>query len=186
MADLIPFPQDRNIGKARVVAHRWLQKSWRARESYWSTTVNRMAFVMQRIGFDDAEIARQVDAFQRAVQTEIDFTTDVFSTDRTPQERREMSDDIGDFAKALQERGWDEPSNSSAQAPKDTAAKLILLDLDHERALLCCARRSTYSFPTPATVAAVANVGGIDLIGQLDLLAKGFRRPVSGYSKAAS
>lgn len=84
MAVILPFPQDRNIGKARVVAHRWLQKSGRARESYWSTTVNRMAFVMARIGFDDAEIAKQVDAFQRAVQTEIDFTTDVFTDNRTP------------------------------------------------------------------------------------------------------
>lgn len=84
MADLIPFPQDRNIGKARHVAERWLQKSGRAREVYWSTTVNRLALVMARIGFDDAEIARETEAFRRAVQTEIDFSTDVFPDNRTP------------------------------------------------------------------------------------------------------
>ena len=84
MADLIPFPQDRNVGKARHVAHRLLRKSGRERETYWSTTVNRMALVMERIGFDDVEIARQVHAFHRAVQTEIDFSQDILTDNRNP------------------------------------------------------------------------------------------------------
>jgi hypothetical protein len=84
MAEIIPFPQGRNIGKARVVAQRWLQKSGRAREAYWSTTIGRMAGVMLRIGFPDDVIARETEAFRRAVQTEIDFSTDVFPDNRTP------------------------------------------------------------------------------------------------------
>ena len=84
MAEIICFPQDRNIGKARIVAHRWLQKSGRAREAYWSTTIGRMAGVMLRIGFSDDAIARETEAFRRAVQIEIDFTTDVFTDNRTP------------------------------------------------------------------------------------------------------
>jgi len=72
MAEIIPFPQSRNIGKARHVAERWLQKSGRVQESYWTSVIGGMAGVMVRIGFPDDVIARETEAFRRAVQAEID------------------------------------------------------------------------------------------------------------------
>jgi hypothetical protein len=82
MAELVCFPQGRNVGKARHVAERWLAKSSRDRETYWTTVVGRMAGVMLRIGFSDEEVGRQTEAFRRAVQAQIDFAT--HSDNRTP------------------------------------------------------------------------------------------------------
>jgi len=75
MADIYCFPQERNVGKARHVAHVYLRKRTdRDREGYWCMTVSRLAQVMRKCGFSDPEIDRQVTAFRNAVQDEINTT----------------------------------------------------------------------------------------------------------------
>lgn len=81
MADILCFPLNRAVGRARHVADLWLQKSGRDREVYWSNTVRRMTGVLQRVGLSDDEIAVQIDAFQRAVQVEVDFAHSILSHD---------------------------------------------------------------------------------------------------------
>lgn len=84
MAQILPFPQDRNVGKARRVARVWLSFRGRQREAYWSNTVGRLAFVLERIGFDEAEVDRQLEAFKLAVQAQIDIPTDDTIDNRNP------------------------------------------------------------------------------------------------------
>jgi hypothetical protein len=73
MAQLVCFPQERNIGKARRVASVYLGKrTEKARSSYWGDTCNRLQWTMQRCGFIDHEIERQIQAFKWAVEEELD------------------------------------------------------------------------------------------------------------------
>lgn len=72
MADLLMFPQHRNVGKARHVAELYIAKrTEKDRDTYWRLTKDRLAGVMERCGFDDAEIDLQVEAFRSAVQDQI-------------------------------------------------------------------------------------------------------------------
>lgn len=72
MAEIICFPQDRNVGKARHVAALYLAKSTeRARTTYWQMVCGRLAGSMGRAGFSDVEIERQIEAFLWAVEQEI-------------------------------------------------------------------------------------------------------------------
>lgn len=72
MADLILFPQARNVGKARHVAAVWLSKpSQRDRDAYWSLICGRYRRAMSRAGFADETIMDQLDEFCRAVNEQI-------------------------------------------------------------------------------------------------------------------
>jgi len=72
MAELICFPQERNVGKARRVAAVYLRRRTdKARSTYWRDTCATLEWMMRRRGFSPAEIERQVSAFTWAVQNEI-------------------------------------------------------------------------------------------------------------------
>lgn len=74
MADLFCFPQDRNIGKARHVAELYLnRRTAKDRDIYWRNIKHRLAGVLERCGFDEAEIDRQIIAFTGAVQDQINI-----------------------------------------------------------------------------------------------------------------
>lgn len=71
-AELICFPQDRNVGKVRKVAATYANRPTRAaRNGYWIGICSTLAAVMRRRGFSEAEIARQTDAFHHAVEAEL-------------------------------------------------------------------------------------------------------------------
>jgi hypothetical protein len=71
-AALIPFPQSRNIGKARRVAWVYLGKETaKARDSYWRTITDKMTASFRRNGVPEEEIARQLDFFAAAVNAQI-------------------------------------------------------------------------------------------------------------------
>ena len=69
---IVPFPQDRNVGKARHVAATFLaRKSEKDREAYWKRTVTSLWRQLARSGFSEAAIDREIDNFREAVQAEI-------------------------------------------------------------------------------------------------------------------
>ena len=72
MADLIIFPQSRNVGKARHVAELyWSKVSPKEREIYWRMVVNRLAAGMARCGFSQPAIDQQINSFRNAVQDQL-------------------------------------------------------------------------------------------------------------------
>jgi len=71
-AEIIAFPQDRNIGKARHVASVFLKRvSDRDRQSYWRRVVQSLRDQFLRNGLDEQETNRQIDIFRSAVQSEV-------------------------------------------------------------------------------------------------------------------
>lgn len=70
---MIPFPADKRIGKARrcaeVIASR---QTKRARDAYWRQTTETLADQLFRAGIEEAEIERQIGLFREAVQRELD------------------------------------------------------------------------------------------------------------------
>ena len=83
MADILCFPQQRNVGKARHVAELYLnRRTTKDRDVYWRTTKNRLAGVLERCGFPEAEIDKQIVAFTGAVQREIDIIHNFRATGR--------------------------------------------------------------------------------------------------------
>ena len=73
MAELIMFPQARNVGKARHVAELyWGKGSPKEREIYWRMVVNRLAACMIKCGFSQSAIDQQVGSFRNAVQDQLD------------------------------------------------------------------------------------------------------------------
>lgn len=76
MADIICFPQERNVGKARHVARLYLGKrTSREQQIYWKMICDRLAGWMERAGFQQADIDRQTAAFLRSVEWQIHFMT---------------------------------------------------------------------------------------------------------------
>jgi hypothetical protein len=72
MADLIMFPQEHNLGKARHVAATWIAvRTTRARHSYWRTIATRLATTMRNWGVPEEEIEVQIEALRSAVQEQI-------------------------------------------------------------------------------------------------------------------
>jgi hypothetical protein len=72
MADLLAFPQGRNVGKARHVAALWMQRRpGRQRDSYWATVCQRLRGVLERVGFDESEIDKQVGDFAATVNDQV-------------------------------------------------------------------------------------------------------------------
>jgi hypothetical protein len=73
VAELIIFPQARNVGKARHVAEIYLGKtSAKDQETYWRMVVSRLAAFMAKCGFPQGVIDQQIGAFHTAVQTQIE------------------------------------------------------------------------------------------------------------------
>lgn len=69
---VIPFPADRNIGKARHVAALILKRrSHKDRDSYWHQVCQRMAGTMAKAGLSGEQIDAQLAAFHRAVGNEL-------------------------------------------------------------------------------------------------------------------
>ncbi|WP_404404911.1 DUF6074 family protein [Pelagibacterium halotolerans] len=69
---IIPFPQDRNVGKARHVASLILKRrTQKDQESYWRQVCQRMAGSMAKAGLDNEQIEAQLVAFRRAVSNEM-------------------------------------------------------------------------------------------------------------------
>jgi len=68
MADLICFPQSRNVGKARHVAATMDRRQpGRSRDAYWNTIQKQMVEKLRGLDFQQAEIDRQLSAFTDAV-----------------------------------------------------------------------------------------------------------------------
>lgn len=73
MAELIIFPQSRNVGKARHVAKLyWSKGSPKEREIYWRMIVSRLAACLAKCGFSQPTIDQQINSFRFAVQDELD------------------------------------------------------------------------------------------------------------------
>lgn len=69
---IIPFPADRNIGKARHVASLIVKRrTQKDQESYWRQVCQRMAGVMAKAGLSDEQIEAQLVAFRGAVSAEM-------------------------------------------------------------------------------------------------------------------
>ena len=72
MADLICFPQERNVGKARRVAAVYLNKPTdRGKTSYWGDICGRLEHTMRRCGFPDQTIEKEIRGFKCAVELEL-------------------------------------------------------------------------------------------------------------------
>lgn len=72
MAEIIAFPQEHNLGRARRVAQVWFYKrSQKAKDAYWASTVQNLASSFRRAGFSEREAIRQVNGFRAAVEHEI-------------------------------------------------------------------------------------------------------------------
>jgi hypothetical protein len=72
VADVILFPQVRNIGKARHVAALWMQrKPGRERDTYWLSVTKRFRNAAGRLGLVDREIDREIAGLRDAVENQI-------------------------------------------------------------------------------------------------------------------
>jgi hypothetical protein len=87
VAELIIFPQARNVGKARHVAELyWSKGSHKEREIYWRMVVNRLAACMIKCGFSQSAIDQQISSFRNAVLDQLDAL---------PNRATEMESSIG-------------------------------------------------------------------------------------------
>lgn len=68
---LIVFPITKRVGKIRRCAEVLESKHGKDAESYWRQQVRVVADHLERMGCSRAEITRQVDEFQSAVQAEM-------------------------------------------------------------------------------------------------------------------
>lgn len=70
-ATIVPFPQNRNVGKARHVARLMLARRGRHRDAYLKQVRLRFGWALRGAGLTDAEIDRQLAAFVEAVNAEM-------------------------------------------------------------------------------------------------------------------
>ncbi|UJW83989.1 DUF6074 family protein [Devosia sp. SL43] len=98
MAELIIFPQARNVGKARHVAELYSSKgSPKEREIYWRMVVSRLAACMVKCGFSQSAIDQQINSFRNAVQDQLDAR---------PNRATEMEATSGQQRQAAFEPDW--------------------------------------------------------------------------------
>lgn len=71
-AAIIAFPQNRNIGKARHVAAKILERDGKAKEAYWRRICTDMASMLGRAGHSDGQVTFQIMGFHDAVCVEMD------------------------------------------------------------------------------------------------------------------
>lgn len=70
-ATIVPFPQNRNVGKARHVARLMLARRGRHREAYLRQVRLRFGWSLKSSGLTDAEVDRQFAAFAETVNAEM-------------------------------------------------------------------------------------------------------------------
>src|SRR5687767_6617589 len=68
---VVPFPQNRNVGKARHVAQLTLAREGRAREHYLRQVRLRLGWSLAASGLPAAQVQQQIHAFGQAVATEM-------------------------------------------------------------------------------------------------------------------
>lgn len=68
---IIAFPADKRVGKARHVAKLFASKGEKTAQSYWRTTTNRLYDQLIRQGVDASEAERQITLFRLAVEREL-------------------------------------------------------------------------------------------------------------------
>ncbi|MDX0112602.1 hypothetical protein GOC07_09980 [Sinorhizobium meliloti] len=68
---ILVFPVTRRVGKIRRCAEVLGSKHGKDAESYWRQQVRVVADHLERMGCSEADIKRQIDEFQRAVQAEM-------------------------------------------------------------------------------------------------------------------
>lgn len=69
---IIPFPANKRIGKARSVAQQIVKrKTEKSRDRYWESTVLTFSKQMERAGINQPEIEQEISAFAELVQREI-------------------------------------------------------------------------------------------------------------------
>lgn len=72
MVDVIPFPLDRYVGKARYVAAMInRRRTIREREIYFRSICRSLANQLRRAGLEESEVSRQIDAFTKTVKRSI-------------------------------------------------------------------------------------------------------------------
>lgn len=67
----IAFPLKRRIGRIRRVAEVYDRKTERDREGYWRTTVNNLVTHLERLGYSDEQVTKEIEAFRDAVSAEL-------------------------------------------------------------------------------------------------------------------
>lgn len=70
-ATIIPFPQDRNLGRVRRVAVKLSERDGKLRESYWTRSCNDLASMLVKAGHSEQQIATQLSAYYSAVCLEL-------------------------------------------------------------------------------------------------------------------
>lgn len=71
---IIPFPASKQIGKARHVASLFMNKTTeRAQQSYWEQIEKGFSQKLHNLGFSEAEIKSELEAFAALVQKEVDI-----------------------------------------------------------------------------------------------------------------
>ena len=68
----IVFPFAKRVGKVREVADKLRGKTQGQGGAYWSQMIDGQVRTLERIGFSDAEIDAEINAFRAAVQRELD------------------------------------------------------------------------------------------------------------------
>lgn len=75
-ATVIPFPQQRNIGRARHVAQKLVAREGKSKQSYWRRSCADLASMLSRAGLNQQDVERQLSAFRDAVGVELGRITD--------------------------------------------------------------------------------------------------------------
>jgi len=70
-ATIIPFPQQRNIGRARHVALKLAAREGKSKESYWRRSCADLASMLSKAGLNQQEVELQLSAFRDAVGVEL-------------------------------------------------------------------------------------------------------------------
>lgn len=70
-AVIVPFPQQRNIGRARHVAQKLRQRDGKSKESYWRRSCADLAAVLSKSGLGSRDVEQQLLSFRDAVGVEL-------------------------------------------------------------------------------------------------------------------
>lgn len=70
-ATIIPFPQDRNLGRVRRVALKLTERTGKLQESYWARSCSDLASMLLKAGHTNDQVNAQIDAFHQAVSCEL-------------------------------------------------------------------------------------------------------------------
>lgn len=71
VATIIPFPQDRNMGRVRRVALKLTERDGKLKESYWTRSCNDLSSMLLKAGHSQQQVDSQLYAFRDAVGLEL-------------------------------------------------------------------------------------------------------------------